>query len=612
MITSHRWRPAPVTKAWRWRASHRQRTVASVLAAGLAGAMALAGCASVPGGGPVVPVSAGQSGVSQPQDYSQPIPVGPGTGWNPTEIVNGFLAASASFADNHAVARQYLDAAAQRSWHPGWAVTVVNTPTVTNVPPTYRQFAQQPGAGEKSVEVTGQPVATLNAAGQYLVSSGTTESFNFDLIQVNGQWRIDRLPPGTPLLLNQADFEHVYQPRDLYFLAPSGQTLVPDSVFVPQEATDTELATGLVNALLQGPAGWLSGAAQTAFPAHSLEIGQVKIIGTNTIVNLGGSAATASRPRQQQMAAQLAWTLASEPTSSVELEIDGHPQQFGGSAFQMQQMYRNWMPAQSAGSSLYLVGSNKAPETLSGGGPAGRVDAPGLPALSDIAVSPDGRSVAGISTDEDTVYTSSLAGGGASREWHSTSGPCTSLSWDAQGDLWIAAGGNLWMLPPGTSNAEYVELDKWPENANDVVGFRVAPDGVRAAMIVQGQFGGKPGFQVQLAAITRSAEQPVIGPSVAVGGDISDPEQVSWFGPDDVIVLSKGSDGAQLDEVPLNGGPLQPISTSSETESVTATNPVSSGSYIAVGLSDGQIMVSTDLGAFQTVRASGSAPAYPG
>jgi hypothetical protein len=612
MITSHRRRPASATKAWRWRASHRQRTVASALAAGLAGAVALAGCASVPGGGPVVPLRAGQSGVSQPQDYAQPIPVGPGPGWNPTEIVNGFLAASASFADNHAVARKYLDAAAQRGWHPGWAVTVVNTPTVTNVPPTVKQFVQQPGAGEKAVEVTGQPVATLNGAGQYLVSSGTTESFNFDLIQVNGQWRIDRLPPGTPLLLNQTDFEQVYQPRDLYFLAPSGQTLVPDPVFVPQEATDTQLATGLVNALLQGPAGWLSGAAETAFPAQSTELGQVKIIGTNTIVDLGGKAATASRQQQQQMAAQLAWTLASEPTSSVELEIDSRPQQFGGSAFQLQQTYRTWVPAQPAGSSLYLIGGKGTAEALSGASPAGRVNAPGLPALSDIAVSPDGRSVAGISADGNTVYISALTGGGPPREWRSTSGSCTSLSWDVHGDLWIAAGGDLWMLPPGTSNAESVELDRWPEDANTVTDFRVAPDGVRAVMIVQGEFGGKPGTQVQLAAITRSGGQPSVGQSVAVGGDIPDPEQLSWFGPDDIIVLSQGSDGAQVDEVPLNGGPLQSINTPSEAVSVTATNPVSSGSYIAVGLSDDQVMVSTDLGAFQPVRASGSAPAYPG
>jgi len=49
----------------------------------------------------------------------------PGQGWKPQQIVSGFLAASASFAGNHSVARQYLIPQKARSWSPGWAVTVV-------------------------------------------------------------------------------------------------------------------------------------------------------------------------------------------------------------------------------------------------------------------------------------------------------------------------------------------------------------------------------------------------------------------------------------------------------------------------------------------------------
>ena len=49
---------------------------------------------------------------------------------------------------------------------------------------------------------------------------------------------------------------------------------VPDPVFAPQQATTTELATGLVNSLLEDPQrGWLSGAAVTGFPAHAWLIG---------------------------------------------------------------------------------------------------------------------------------------------------------------------------------------------------------------------------------------------------------------------------------------------------------------------------------------------------
>ncbi len=46
--------------------------------------------------------------------------------------------------------------------------------------------------------------------------------------------------------------------------------------------------------------------------------------------------------------------------------------------------------------------------------------------------------------------------------------------------------------------------------------------------------------------------------------------------------------------------------------SVTATSPDSSTPGIAVGLADGKIMVSTNLGAFEPTRATGLAPVYPG
>ena len=134
---------------------------------------------------------------------------------------------------------------------------VSRPPTTSTAAPSIRQplAGQQQEEDQAGVKVTGLPVATLTDTGQYLVSSGSSsQSYDFNLLKINGQWRIDTLPT-SQLLLTQADFERVYQPRDLYFLAQSGRTLVPDPVFVPQQATNTELATGLVKALLQDPEG---------------------------------------------------------------------------------------------------------------------------------------------------------------------------------------------------------------------------------------------------------------------------------------------------------------------------------------------------------------------
>jgi hypothetical protein len=614
MIMSRSRRPA-VTGSPRTGAS--VRTVVAAFAV----AVTVAGCATLPTSGNVQPVSTGQNGPSQEQDYSQPVPVGPGPNWSPREIVAGFLAASASFTDDHAVARQYLDPAAQQSWQPGWAVTVVsNNLTTTSAPLLPRPVTNQSQILAR-VDATGLPVATISGSGQYQAYSGSSrsQSYPFTLIRTpDGQWRIDELPT-SQLLLTQADFQHVYQPRDLYFLSQSGRTLVPDPVFVPQQATNTDLATGLVNALRQNPTGWLSGAAVTGFPAGSQPIGLVRINGPNATVDLGGKAVTADQEQLKQMAAQLVWTLATGPTpvQSVELELDNRPEPIMGSQYQLPQAYQDWVPSQLAGPVLYVIGSNGTVQGLPdaglpGAGQAGRVadsaaGARGLPPLTSIAVSPDGRWLAGISAGGADVYVTGLTRGAPVRKWRPTSGTCTSVSWDAAGDLWIAAGPIVWMMPPGGGSAEPAFVEASP--GTEVTDFQVAPDGVRVAMVVR----GPSGSQVQLGAITHSGTSASVAqPTVIIGAGLPEPDAVTWYGADDVIILAGSTSTAQLDEVPLNGGQPTMITTPGAPESVTATSPEGSAPDIAIGLPGDRIMVSTDLGAFQPTRVFGQAPAYPG
>jgi hypothetical protein len=528
--------------------------------------------------------------------------------------VEGFIAANASFASNPEVAREYLDPTAQKTWNPRWAVHIVSSYQVSTPVSLPKQFAgSQPADQEPArVVVTTLRVGTLTETGQRVTSSGPPKQiFTFTLSRFGGQWRISHPPP--TLLLTPDEFKRVYQPRNLYFLAGSGsgRTLVPDPVFVPDPDTTAQLVTGLATALLQNPGGWLGGAAATGFPAKSTLIG-VKINGLNAIVDLGGKAATASQKQQEQMAAQLAWTLASGPPSiqSVELEVNGHPLPIGGNQLQLLGNYSGWMPASSVGSSLYYIGPDGSVRALSGIGSPGSghlgtvtpVTPPaGTPPLGSIAVAPDDRWIAGISATGRTVYAWDLAHRKAPlRKWPSSSGPCTSLSWDQQGDLWITAGGSVWLLPPGRDSATEVSLP-----GESVTSFQVAPDGVRAVMILS------PGPAVQLVAIDRSGT-PSFGPPVTIGSQITDPESLSWYDANDVIVLD-GSSGGQLWEVPLNGGPLSTIASPGNIVSVTATNPSGPATSIAVGLATGQIMVSSVLGgAFGKTGATGQAPAYPG
>ena len=345
-------------------------------------------------------------GVGLDQAYPQLIPVAPGPDWSAEQIVSGFLAASASFAHGHAVAREYLDPVVARHWKPRWAVTVV----AGRLEETQTAVRSQALAGGGSalistIRVTGQPLSTLTDTGQPLPPSSSHQvSQNFQLAKENGQWRITK-PPSQLLLTRQA-FLQVYQPRNLYFYSPAGG-LVPDPVFVPQQATETALATNLVRALSLGgpPSGsWLFRSVQTGFPRHTTLLGPVRVDGTLATVDLGGAAAHAGRNAVRRIAAQLVWTLTNQPygpsqLQSVMLEINGSPQMIRGATDQLRRGYSWLVPAQPTRSDLYFAGSDGA---LRRADPQGHTWLlPGAASrsrdgLSAIAVSPGGTMLAGI------------------------------------------------------------------------------------------------------------------------------------------------------------------------------------------------------------------------
>jgi Lipoprotein LpqB beta-propeller domain/Sporulation and spore germination len=570
-------------------------------------AMAAAGCAAVPTSGNVRQLSVAEP---QGQHYPQLIPVSPGSDWSQKQIVDGFLAASASFADDHAVAREYLTPSARRRWHPGIGVTVVQYVRTKSIPDLPRV---NPGSGsqEGRVKVTGPQVATLTDSGQYLVSS-LPRSYVFTLVKIGGQWRI-QTGPTSRLLLTQTDFDQVYQSRNLYFFAAwnrladpeQDQVLVPDPVFVPTDVTNTNLATELVQALRSEPLGLLNDAAVTGFRPGVRLLGPVRINGSNATVDLGGSAAKATPTQRSEMAAQLVWTLtaaSSQPSDiqSVEIQVNGRPLRVKGSPYRVQSMYPLVPSTPAAGP--YFIGSDGAVQELSRQG-AGSSQVPGAaggagaPDLTTIAVSSDGDMIAGISAGKAVVYTGRLRSGASLTRWQFSGRPA-SLSWDSLGDLWVATGqSNVWMLTPGGAGPEPVRAGRY-----DVTAFQVAPDSVRAVMIARS--GGST--QLLLTAIMHTGNVATMATPVAIGAGI-EPESVSWYGPNDVIVLARHNGVSQLDEVPLNGGRPTQIRIDPGTISITAD-----GSALAAGLSNGTIALAASPDAAWTRAAIGRSPAYGG
>jgi hypothetical protein len=594
-------------------------------------AAVLAGCATVPSGG--VPQQVATGG-SQVQAYEEPLPPpGPSAYTQPDQVVNGFLHASASYAVDPGAARQFLTPALRAKWRPG-PVTVVSS---INPGPTLHPNARlQPSGtvGKATVEFTGERLATLSPAGQYQYSPAT-RSYQFTLLLVGGEWLISELPQAdqSSLLLTQWDFEHVYQARNLFFFARSPSSvngkLIPDPVYAPLQSSDsalnTNLAEGLVKGLFKDQHGWLRSVTKTSFPHGTTLIG-VTISGQTAVVNLGGAAVHTNKTQRQEMAEQLQATLGTTAYSAalarvVLLEINGRPAYTGTlqnliyemSVLRGPLVYRSGEYVDSQGSKRLAV-----PEHVAGPAQFGQA------AITALAVAPPdpdpqragqvavaakdgdgcevylppgaaGPGVSSASTAPDTLHVLSTSGGA-----------CTSLSWDSNGNLWAAAGRNIWVLRPSSYGAQLVSTpsDLASGRQTSILALRMAPDAVRAALLIKTGAGHRAGTHLVLAAVQDENNQLSLGTPVDVGTGLPDPMAMSWYNPYDLVVLDKSG----IAEVPLTGGVGQQIEPAPPRANSITTN----GVKLAVGTGNGEILTSSTLGAPWSAAHTGSLPIYPG
>jgi hypothetical protein len=605
----------------RWRLLRRPR----VAALGLLLAASLAGCVSVPSGGPVLsyPVTQGPGGQNQP--YPQAIAQPPRAGWQPEDIVQGFLAAAASLGAQQQIARQYLTTAGNRAWTPGWSAIVYGTePTVAQ--------AVYTGTGSKeqaTITIGGAVQATLSGNGSYAVpsTSATGEMAGppptFTLQKVDGQWRISHAP--QDLLLTSYQFQYDYQLRNLYFFDPTTSYLVPDPVYVPLEATAaSQILNGLVHDLVHPPTGdWLShGATRTAFPKNTTTIGDVTLSGGTAAVNLGGSTIIKAVNDNndnllQQVSAQLLWTLTGSgqngpAVQSVELSVNGKPwAPLGSDLNPVQQLHQSakYSPPTGASSLFYYV--NSAGNLISSDGPQSKPQK--LIHLgtgySQIAVSPDGDYVAALSNG--SLFIGPIAGPLVRR----AGSGYTSISWDPNDNLWATAGGQIVMLhgaaPPSEPQGKPVPVTvtslDGTENDGPFTALRVAPDGVRVALIVGGtalnfgaivsEGGARPGqasINIMLSPFSVSVPDATF-------------TAVTWYGPNNVITLR--DPGPVITEYPVDGGSSTIIPAQPRMSWITA----SSDNPLIAGLPGGAMAADASLsGSWMPISGTGVSAVYPG
>jgi hypothetical protein len=575
----------------------------------------------MPGGGPVLPFPATQGAEPQNQNYYQTVPQPPPPNASPREIVEGFLAAGASLAGQQQVAREYLTPQASRQWKPGWAATVYqNGPSVS--PPHLAA-----GKDSASVTVSGNTQATLTSRSGYAVAGETptkAKMYRYDLVKDHdGQWRISNAH-NNPLLLTSTEFGVDYQLADLYFFDPSGQYLVPDPVYVPLQATQGALVNGLVQDLINQPADWLGEehppytATYTAFPKHTTLQGSVSVDGGTASVNLTGAGLSrASLTTKEQISAQLLCTLTGacqgqqQQVKSVALYIDGKPfvppNASPGNPVQHQAKYQ---PAASQGHGLfYLTASGRLElQTTRTAKPITVASIGAGYAL--LAVSPDGKYLAAVR--KGNLYTGKV--GDATLASRGLGAGITSLSWDKGDNLWAVNSMGVFALSatqggssaPPTPVSVYNENDSCGSNPNDVVALRVAPDGVRVAMV----YGGTQ-ETLAFGAIASSgpASQPLIlinlSPFLvckAAGAFAS----LSWYGADNVVAL--GGRGSTVTNYPVNGG----AATTGQGPQGASTSITASAGWGVVAAGHGTLSFAVSLSSAWDSLDPGLSPAFPG
>ncbi len=398
---------------------------------------------------------------------------------------------------------------------------------------------------------------------------------------------------------------------------------MPDPVYVPLQASTTSLMNRLVNDLITPPKDWLAEAAQTAFPAGTKIIGGVTLSGTTAAVDLGGAIATA--PNQNtllpQVSAQLLWTLITgsgqggSQVQSVELLVNGQPKYPPGNSQGIavqHQSEASYQPATDATSAFYYVDSagylcrrkgvdgNQVQIAKIGTG------------YSQIAVSPDAKYLAALRNG--SLYIGSVEGPLAKRQGSGY----TTISWDSTDNLWTTNSGQILTFRAGASpdSAQARPIAAYvPPDGGLVTAVRIAPDGVRVALIINSEeltFGAivwqqeaRPG----LAGAVKIDLSPFSVSDLTGAGFTA----VTWYGPDDVITLS-GS-GTTLTEYPVNGGTSTSQLLDQTVESITAT---SGQALVAGGAKDGMIEAPTLTGAWAPIltgastQLKGVSPTYPG
>lgn len=510
-----------------------RRRARRLTAVGAAAALALAvgGCTQIPQSSEVRsadPLDGSTTAVDAPQFR----PPGPTANATAEDTIRGFLLAGTSPQEDYAVAREFLDGPAAARWTPGQRTLVYSAqPRITR------------GDGEGTYQVQVEVDSEIDEFGlRTIAPQGTTRAWQVTVQERPEGMRITAAENGT--LLSQAQFAQLFAPHELAFYDTARRYAIPDVRWFVNRGTTV---TAVTRALLRGPAPYLSGAVETAFPLRT----GADLAGPTVPVDEDGvahvdlteaAAEGADAARRHRMREQLELTLTGlQSVSAVEVTVDGAELSASGEdppppVQEDRTVGSVQVGVDSAtGDLVYFQGMSVSPV----GG------APDVSALDpvDPTMSRDRSRFAFVTRDRGAVHVAGTDG--SLREVMAGTG-LTSPSLDVLGWVWAAddavdddAGSRVRAVPadPGESVESAPEprivTATWLRPTERIVDLQVSRSGARAALLVEE--GGRR--TVRVAGVVRGSDgvpsaltEPILLPSTG------DAASVDWAADTNLLV----------------------------------------------------------------------------
>ncbi|HKU34265.1 MAG TPA: LpqB family beta-propeller domain-containing protein [Paenarthrobacter sp.] len=491
----------------------------------------LASCAQIPRSGPV-----GKSKDESAGNSNAPVffPAAPRAGASPEAVIEDFYMAGSGYEDDYPVARQYLTQAQSVTWKPDKRALVFREAQVVKTAVENEYVYEL----DLAYSVDADGIAT-----QY--PPGTKESIPVTLDQVEGEWRISKVPDGTAI--PEETFKVIYGAYPIYFYDPTFTYAVPDYRWFIKKKT----VKSMTSALLAGPAPYLRGAVVSAFPSGiKLARESVPVVSGAAQVDLSAKELfDASAEDRQRMQNQLALTFRSQPdVINVQLRADQDLVRVDDDGSVLPPVVDKSVPARQVavnnGDLVRYENNRVSPlpdiQPVAGLGP----HAP--------AESPVSQTVAFLNGDRTTLY--SIEPGQPARQL-TTRSTLTGPSFSPHDWVWTAGPGANGAteivafkptgVAPGMAVPSSTVTPAWL-SGRTVKEFRVSREGARALIISVAN--GKTA--VQVSGIVRNPDgtpKDLTAPITLFTG--SSPDQGVWVNGSTVAVMTASATGTVVPEL---------------------------------------------------------------